>query len=718
MLWAGPLGTQVFEMNQGDEAEDHTGLSQSVGQIAMGAEDHTGLSQSVGQLAMVADVPTSSSVNLSAALLQQFVEGEMMQHFPLVRAAGHGPGADIQYPTGWNGLQDILHKLAFSANDTDIWRCLGMAMFEGPEPTESKIRSRARLGSLLCSLGTQASWSQDCQRKAAEASRIFQNAADSCCNDLGSALAERKRHKVGTMALHKELGAQALALLRRDALGGTEDILTQWSNVAALPGVHSAEIASTREIAALAEKGNGAVWDRLAGRRVVLWAPDDGGACARLLKAFQDRIQPGQLPTSVRLIAPISLFPGMASVEQVEDLWNHPLNNQKWAPFVKATTYTVTPLDMVLPGGSLPKHARMGLAVFTLGHSGSRIPTVITALHQPLLQLDEARAAILDFPATQLSYVLKFLSDAGISRQAIREPRRSPISSAEWPRLELKIIVSSSTADFSVVALLRGLRSSPEGQHIVFGLQALYGADDACILEVGSPLHYSHFWPLCTQMVFLTNRKAIVYTDASELSWIQSMDACLNIDHLACSSKLRWKSAAKGGRTLATPSHTGPTLSASKRVGGRQASTLDNATVLSFTGEVGVEDTQVLVRLLEHVVNATQLPIVAAADPSSPQLGEFAPLVGPDGAIEPGRLKVILNTRAEVVQLHEALHGQSVTVGGDSVGVVVSNDALLAHSVLGERRGRTMRKRPRPCRPIGVRRRMYSFDRKMVLAGG
>ena len=250
------------------------------------------------------------------------------------------------------------------------------------------------------------------------------------------------------------------------------------------------------------------------------------------------------------------------------------------------------------------------------------------------------------------------MSDAGIPRQAIREPRRSPVSSAERPRLELRVIVSSSTADFNVVALLRGLRSSPEGQHIVFGLQALYGADDACILEVGNPLHFSHFWPLCTQMVFLTSRKAIVYTDASELSWIQSMDACLNIDPLACSSKLRWKSAAKGGRTLATPSHTGPTLSASKRAGGRQASTLDNATVLSFTGEVGVEDTQVLVRLLEHVVDATKLPIVAAADPSSPQLGEFAPLVGPDGAIEPGRLKVILNTRAEVVQLHEALHAR------------------------------------------------------------
>ena len=58
----------------------------------------------------------------------------------------------------------------------------------------------------------------------------------------------------------------------------------------------------------------------------------------------------------------------------------------------------------------------------------------------------------------------------------------------------------------------------------------------------------------------------------------------------------------------------------------------------------------------------------------------------------PGRLKVILNTRAEVVQLHEALHGQTVSVGGDSVGVVVSNDALLAQSVLGERRGRTMKK--------------------------
>ena len=50
MLWTGPLGTQVFQMNQGDEAEDHTGLSQSVGQIAMGAEDHTWLSQSVAQL--------------------------------------------------------------------------------------------------------------------------------------------------------------------------------------------------------------------------------------------------------------------------------------------------------------------------------------------------------------------------------------------------------------------------------------------------------------------------------------------------------------------------------------------------------------------------------------------------------------------------------------------------------------------------------------------
>jgi len=312
--------------------EKGTWSNQSRKKTRLGSQERLGAVQPQPSASAAA---ASTIVNLPSAMLSQFVNNEILTHLPLIQAAvGVHPqdaSAALQFPQDWAGLRGILHKLAFDVDAADIWRRLGLAALDGPAPSAAVIGSRVRLGKLICDMALKTGWADDCKRAARAAGDSLQAAAEACTADLDSVLAARRRYNIWKLPLHKELGAKALRLLRRDAIGGAEDVLTQWSNIAALGDVSADSVAITRRLAGLAEKGDPRLWDELAGRRVVLWAPTDSGALGRLLSAFLKRADPQNRPLTLRLSAPIALFPGMATLAQVEALWWHPLLSQKWS---------------------------------------------------------------------------------------------------------------------------------------------------------------------------------------------------------------------------------------------------------------------------------------------------------------------------------------------------------------------------------------------------
>ena len=151
----------------------------------------------------------------------------------------------------------------------------------------------------------------------------IEQAADKCQTGLPSL--EHARNKLKqTLPLHKEAGEVAAAFLQQHGAVG-ELYLTQWSSVLPSTTASTDMIAKTRRIAAMAEKGDPATWNELAGHVVTMWQPEDPSQAARLVKAFLAIGDPRLRPRGVRLIAPIPLVAGAKSVVQVLDLWNSPL---------------------------------------------------------------------------------------------------------------------------------------------------------------------------------------------------------------------------------------------------------------------------------------------------------------------------------------------------------------------------------------------------------
>jgi len=348
----------------------------------------TGLSQGVQQIALSAMVPPPATmapsgpvaVDFPTSILQSFIDAEVAQHLELVRAASRQGDAAanvvVQYPGNWSQLRLLLQKLAYDPTAEDPWRRLGLAMYEGPKPGEQLILERARVAQLLCDMAARAQWAASCSAEAAQAKQWFKAAAEQCCTDLPSALAERKRHKLPELDMHRELGAQALRVIQVAAAGTVEEVYTQLSTVL---DPTNQDVAYNRSVATDAGKGNDTLWHQLAGRRVVLWSPDDANAVTRLAASYLRCSDPNRRPLSVRFIAAIPLHTGMGSVQQVRDLWNHPLYGQKWAPLLQDATITVAPMEMVLPGRGSPRHVKMGLATFLLSH-GALVPRSLGCL--------------------------------------------------------------------------------------------------------------------------------------------------------------------------------------------------------------------------------------------------------------------------------------------------------------------------------------------------
>jgi len=225
----------------------------------------------------------------------------------------------------------------------DHWIMLGFAMYDGPDPSETLIGARARTANYLCGLAAQSTWTEADRAKANDTADKARSAAVRCEKELKDVLRERRKLKCGKLPLWKELGADALEFLKSSAPSRVELPITQWSKILNPGSLSHIKLVHVRELANLAEKGDEKIWDRLQGKDVLLWAPSDNNALARILAALLRRAGSDRRPTALRMIAPVPLLAGMNTAESITDLWWHPLLSEKWVPLVRGCSFSAYP---------------------------------------------------------------------------------------------------------------------------------------------------------------------------------------------------------------------------------------------------------------------------------------------------------------------------------------------------------------------------------------
>ena len=618
-------------------------------------------------------------VNVKEESLMNFVEQEILQYFPLVNAQissgalGTDIGVGITYPKTWKDLQGILVKMGYGRHSDEPWQLLGMARLDGPDPTLVDISHRARTVELLCGLSKHTTWTEDDRKEAMQFVQKVMEAKASCEDDFPGVLRQRKKLKVPKLPLYKELGEMGYQFIK-DQVPADTIIATQWSDVLGTAAVDGPTIQKIRDLAALAEKGDEKFWKEAAGSRVVIWAPEDGNSLTRLLAQYL-RSSAELRPSSIHFIVPLPTQTGMNSVENITDLWGSPLLGERWIPIRKHVSFASTPMEMVLPGDSMPRHVYKDLAIFQLGHQETFTLPCMSEPTVPLITVADPRIFVVDVRAVEATKVIALLQTEELRTVVFRVPRRSPLSSGEVPRVCLDLYIPDEMSDIDIVMLMRQKRSSLPFD-LFFGFRSMITDKDALILETSSALVLHHYWTLCSQLVAISPYRAVVYTTANAETWASIMNKVMTEDTVETGPKLKWRASKHGGRPYATPPATSKALAASKRRGSARATMQDYIAEVSMLGEIGKEDGQVIRALMQHATQAVGIQLVETSYSGIPKIGEFVHLASQDPSAPPGKIKVFLSSLDDVRKLYGALHGQSIVVGADRVGIIVGNNIL------------------------------------------
>ena len=675
-----------------DEDMQETGLSQQMDTVGLSASSASAPSQlQDGGTTVVVPPPSGPRVKVNELALAQLVENEALQHFELVQAAvrPEDRAVPLLFPRTWLMLERVLKKLAYFTNSDDDWKVLGFALYEGPEPSPQSLHSRARVAQILLSLAQQTDWIVSCKNAAAKASARIDHALTSCLDNLEVLLWARETQKTSKLPLYKELGQAAVELLEATAENAGEWIVTQWSELLETTLRRPVTIDRSRQLAAMSERGDKKVLDELKGQAATLWLPADKNQATRLLKNYLSRTEAAQRPTSLRMIVPVPLYPEVSSVKSLLDLWTCYLMDSQWAPIVVSSTVTLTPMDMVLPGRDFPRSVRMGLAIFSLGHDGDKIPMQIFEHRQPRLTVVAAKVAVLDVPTTVVTRLMAALNSNIYADALVRDPVRSPLSTKLNPRMVINLIYDNAVWDQAILYGLNMLRDLPlgAGTYIYTGLRSIIADSASLILEIGDPSSMEHYWPLCSQAVAITPSKLAIFSTTEKTQWVATFDAVFQSNPQDTVALLRAKQS-QGGRAIATPSGTRSSLAATRRGGNRKVTSQDYVTTVTAQGELGREDNALMCQLLLKVSEELGLGLAPAADPECPKTGEFYLCSAVHAAARPGMMRILLPDVESVKKVKEALHGQSMKVGMDTVGITVANDLLDARAAPGGRNRR------------------------------
>ena len=255
--------------------------------------------------------------------LQLAFEADILRHFAYVQAgtvgAPQGTRAAVGVPGSMGDLKELLRKQGFKLDADDPWSVLGMGPLCGPEPCALDISSRARIAVLLLTLAEGPSYSDADRRLAARWQTAIQNAATRCAQGIEDMGRERRRFHKEQLPRWKELGTDAMAMVRACPHTGDAVFLTQWSCLLDPQGLGRERYAECRRLADLMKQGDPKLWVEVAGPKLVAWAPTDHSTLGRLLRQFESH-PTDSIPKELFLAAPLPVFKGVTTAAQYLDL--------------------------------------------------------------------------------------------------------------------------------------------------------------------------------------------------------------------------------------------------------------------------------------------------------------------------------------------------------------------------------------------------------------
>ena len=161
---------------------------------------------------------------------------------------------------------------------------------------------------------------------------------------------------------------------------------------------------------------------------------------------------------------------------------------------------------------------------------------------------------VVDLPIVQLDTLLSGLKELNLAEVRAGNPYRSFGDSLGESRVCVDLVFVGTASSTRAAVFLGQLKRLVLTEAMVVGNKNLFTADDALILEFGSPSVLRHVRALCTEMLFLSTDKLLIRTEAAVESWVELMDRLCRDGESTVISKPRWKARRFGGRPFAKPS--------------------------------------------------------------------------------------------------------------------------------------------------------------------
>ena len=152
---------------------------------------------------------------------------------------------------------------------------------------------------------------------------------------------------------------------------------------------------------------------------------------------------------------------------------------EKFAALVKEILLSVQPLEYVLPSTRGPQWVRQGLACFRLSRKGQRTPPKMLTPLQPLLQVAGHEALVVDVFTDELPVVLARLAAPRFAELLVRQPSRSPSSTAAASRVRFELLLPGGCSELALEVFLREVKRQAIGQLGFVGRRSLYTDPDA-----------------------------------------------------------------------------------------------------------------------------------------------------------------------------------------------------------------------------------------------
>ncbi len=407
-----------------------------------------------------------------------------------------------------------------------------------------------------------------------------------------------------------------------------------------------------------------------------------------MLSSYVKKLGTHSPPPPIRIITPLQTFPGCDDVETIRDLWWHPLMGEKWAPHVKQMDLLPMPMEYVQEGPVCPRVELRGLAIFTINTNMARQLAKVVRPEAPLFEVEDLPSYLLDFPSDSIERAYNIINNKDFGSTRFSQLRRSPSSTDDNRRLQVEIRFPRGTSVLDMEMAMRQLRRGTLPRDFTYGAKGLFADRTALIMETNHPMAAIKAWECCSGMVFINNEKILLHTDLEAEQWTNTMDRLMNEDPAAAILKLKWRCSRMGGRPFASPSlHNQQNAAVRNTKGGtaRMDGRLRDVTDIQLVGMPSQDEADIMRQLMDHLANASGIQLKEAIGQQSGQ-GTWRRANELDPTAPAGRVRLHLSSEDEAKKIHQLLHGRSIKVGADFIGVQVMNDAATVRR-LQERQG-------------------------------